>query len=61
MGILWIQEQEDNYLVDDFIQPDSQRISPTAKALLQRLKGILLRKKPVPGYILSNLWIVGYI
>ena len=58
MGILWIQEQEDNYLVDDFIQPDSQRISPTAKALLHRLKEILLRKKkPMLGYILSNLWI----
>jgi len=45
MGILWIQEQEDNYLVDDFILPDSQGISPTAKALLHRLKEILLRKK----------------
>jgi len=61
MSIHRIQEQQDNHLVDDFVLRDSQGISPTAKALLQRLKGILLRKKPVPGYILSNLWIVGYI
>jgi len=58
MGILWIQEQQVNHLVDDFILPDSQGISPTAKALLHRLKRILLRKKSrVLGYILSNLWI----
>jgi len=61
MGILWIQEQQVNHLVDDFILPDSQGISPTAKALLQTERDSFKKKKPVPGYILSNLWIVGYI